>query len=199
MGLSENCLLTNAQVHGNEVVVADGPDDGGSRPQADALVTRRPGLGLGILTADCAPVLFADGYAGVIGAAHAGWKGALGGVLEATVDNMLAQGGCISRIIAVVGPSIQQASYQVDGDFRRRFLQVNDSYARFFRPDDATERYRFDLSRFVTTRLRDYGVRRVMALARDTYAEPDCFFSYRRSSHGLESDYGRQVSVIALI
>ncbi len=198
MGLKPTHLLTNAQIHGNRVVIADRPYDGKARPRADAMVTRHPGLGLGILTADCAPVLFADRRAAVVGAAHAGWKGALNGVLEATVDGMIALGAGVDTLVAAVGPTIQQPCYQVDEGFRLSFLHTNPSYARFFLADDKPGKYRFDLPGFVVFRLRRLGLKTVEALACDTYGASDLFFSYRRACHSNEPDYGRQLSVIAL-
>jgi YfiH family protein len=190
-------LVTVFQIHSPEVVVATAawPDD--ARPHADALVTDRPGLVLGILTADCAPVLFADAEAGVVGAAHAGWKGAIGGVTDATIAAMEALGAHRQRIAAVVGPCIAQASYEVDDGFRARFVAADAGNDRFFvtgRPGHA----RFDLPGYVAHRLRSAGVGRVEALALDTLELEDRFYSFRRATLAGEPDYGRQISLIAL-
>ena len=193
-------LVTVYQVHGADVVSVSTscelwPDD--ARPHADALVTDRPGLALGILTADCAPILLADEAAGVIGAAHAGWKGALAGVAEATVSAMVSLGADRSRIAAAVGPCIAKRSYEVDDAFRARFAAADPTYEAFF-ADGTPGHHRFDLEGFVAARLSAAGVRSVDALGLDTYADPDRFFSYRRATHRNEPDYGRQLSLIAL-
>lgn len=190
-------LVTVYQVHSPQVVVATSawPDD--ARPHADALVTDCPGLLLGILTADCAPVLFADVEAGVIGAAHAGWKGAVCGVTDATVVAMESLGARRDRISAVVGPCIAQASYEVDDGFRARFVAVDFANHRFFvtgRPGHA----QFDLSGYVAHRLTAFGVSQVEALALDTLELEDRFYSFRRATLAGEPDYGRQISLIAL-
>ena len=190
-------LVTVFQVHSPDVVVATAawPDD--ARPHADAIVTTTPGLVLGILTADCAPVLLADTEAGVIGAAHAGWKGAIGGVTDATVAAMESLGARRHRINAVVGPCIAQASYEVDDGFRARFVAVEPDNDLFFvaaRPGHA----RFDLPGYVAHRLRKFGVGHVEALALDTLALADRFYSFRRATLRQEPDYGRQISLIAL-
>ncbi len=187
------------QVHSATVVVADaafadGADLGG-RPHADALVTADPGLVLGVLAADCAPVLFADAAAGVVGAAHAGWKGALYGVLPATVDAMVALGARREAIAAAVGPCIGQASYEVRDAYADPFVAADPAFARFFRAGRAGHLH-FDLEGFVAAQLAAAGVRRVECLGRDTYAGD--YFSYRRSVHAAEPDYGRNLSLIAL-
>lgn len=189
-------LVTLHQLHSARVVVAgDWHDD--ERPEADALVTNRPGIAIAILTADCAPVLFADGRAGVIGAAHAGWKGAIGGVLEATVDAMVALGAARNRIVAAIGPCIAQRSYEVGEDFRAGFLGQDSAFARFF-AYGAAGHSQFDLEGFCADRLRAAEVGAVQPLAIDTYAADDRFFSYRRTTHAGEPDYGRQLSLISL-
>lgn len=190
-------LITLHQVHSAIAVTVGEPVADASRPRADALATATPGLALGILTADCAPVLFADVEAGVIGAAHAGWKGVLGGVLAATVEAMLALGARRDRIAAAIGPCIAQHSYEVDKSFAARFVEADASHARFFAPGRAGHRH-FDLEGFCATRLAADGIRRVEALGFDTYALPDRYFSYRRTTHAGEPDYGRQLSLIAL-
>ena len=194
-------LVTLYQVHGATAVAAEPwPDD--ARPQADALVTDRPGLALGILTADCAPILLADAKAGVIGAAHAGWKGALAGVAEAAVAAMEALGADRSRIAAAVGPCIAKRSYEVDDAFRARFLAVDPAHESFFadaaRSSVSSGHHQFDLEGFVAGRLAAAGVTRVAALGLHTYADETRFYSYRRSTHRGEPDYGRQLSLIAL-
>lgn len=189
-------LVTVHQVHSATAIPAGTwPDD--ARPHADALVTNQPGLALGILTADCTPVLFADAAAGIVGAAHAGWKGAIGGVVEATVDAMERLGASRSRIAAAVGPTIARKSYEVDEAFWRRFVEADPANERFF-SGGRTGHHQFDLEGFVVSRLAAAGLARIEALGLDTYSDPDRFYSYRRASHRGEPDYGRQISLIAL-
>ena len=190
-------LVTAYQVHGAEVarVVEPWPDD--ARPHADALVTDRPGVLLGILTADCAPVLLADRERGVVGAAHAGWKGALAGVTDAAVTAMEALGAERDRIAAAVGPCIARASYEVDGAFHARFVATDPENDRFFAASRPGH-HRFDLESYVVHRLAAAGVRRVEALGLDTYADEARFFSFRRATHRGEPDYGRQIALIGL-
>jgi len=190
-------LVMVHQVHSATAVVASAPWPDDARPHADAIVADRPGLALGILTADCAPVLLADATAGVIGAAHAGWKGALGGVIEATAAAMESLGASRARIAAAIGPTIARRSYEVDDAFLARFAEVDPENERFFaagRPGH----HQFDLEAYVAARLAEAGIARVEALGLDTYAEPDRFFSFRRATHRGEKDYGRQISLIAL-
>jgi len=189
-------LVTLHQIHSARVVVAGDWDDD-ARPEADAVVSDRPDVALGVLTADCAPVLLADGDAGVVGAAHAGWKGALSGVLEATVAAMLGLGATRERIVAAVGPCIAKKSYEVGVDFRARFEAVDPAYGHYF-SDGRAGHCQFDLEGFCLSRLAAAGVRRAEGLGRDTYAEKDAFFSFRRTTHAGEADYGRQLSLIAL-
>ena len=186
-------LATVHQVHSNTVVAVEQPWPQEQRPHADAMVTDRPGLLLGILTADCAPVLLADEEAGVVGAAHAGWRGALAGVTDATIAAMKALGAKRERIAAAVGPCIGRASYEVDEGFRERFLADDEANARFF-----AEGPHCDLEAYVAARLSAAGLRTIEALHLDTYAEPERFFSYRRSTHRGEADYGRQISLIGV-
>ncbi|WP_347302404.1 peptidoglycan editing factor PgeF [Croceibacterium sp. TMG7-5b_MA50] len=182
------------QVHGAACVEAgDWGDD--ARPQADALVTDRPGVLLSILTADCAPVLLADCAAGVVGAAHAGWKGAVGGVVEAVLASMERLGARRGRIAAAIGPTIGQPSYEVDAPFRERFGAGD---ARFFGPGTQAGHWQFDLPGFVARALAEGGVTQVEVLPYDTYAEEARFFSFRRATHRGEADYGRQMSLIGL-
>ncbi len=190
-------LVTVYQVHSADVVTADiWADD--ARPPADAMVTATPGLLLGILTADCAPVLFADTEAGVIGAAHAGWKGAIGGVTDATIEAMEKLGAKRDRIAAAIGPCIARTSYEVDAGFLLRFADADPANERFFADGKRREYYQFDLEAYVAHRLAAAGIMRVAALGLDTYSHPDRFFSFRRATHGNEPDYGRQISLIAL-
>lgn len=192
-------LVTVHQIHSPEVAYAEAPWPDDDRPRADAMVTDRRGLALGILTADCAPVLLADADAGVIGAAHAGWKGALGDVVEATVAEMERLGADRSRVAAAVGPCIARKSYEVDDNFFRRFAEADPENERFFAAGEREGHHQFDLEGFVLSRLAAAGLGRIEALGEDTYAQPDRFFSYRRATHRGEPDYGRQVSLIALL
>jgi polyphenol oxidase len=190
-------LVTLHQVHSAKAmpVTAPFPDDG--RPHADALVTDRPGLALGILSADCTPVLFADRRAEVIGAAHSGWKGAIAGVVESTLAAMEALGADRSDIVAAVGPTIARKSYEVDEDFLRRFVAEDPDHERFFSAGKPGH-HQFDLEGFVVARLAVSGVGQVEALGLDTYSDPARFYSFRRATHRGEPDYGRQISLIAL-
>src|SRR5262249_22463161 len=165
---------------------------------ADAVVTRVRGLAVGVTTADCGPVLFADPEARVVGAAHAGWKGALAGVLEATVAAMERLGAQRLRTVAVLGPMIRQPSYEVGGDFVAAFCAADPANDRFFAPAARDGHAMFDLPGYITTRLQQAGVGRIEDLGHCTYADPARFFSYRRSTHRAEADYGRHVNAIAL-
>lgn len=197
LGLPDSNLVSLYQVHSAEVVTVEAPFPLAERPKADAMVTRVPGLALGIATADCGPILFADPENRVVGAAHAGWKGALGGVVEATVAAMEALGAARAHIIAVLGPTISQASYEVGEEFVQRFrAEVPDS-GKFFsqgRPDHA----QFDLPAFILSRLARAGIGEATSLGLCTYADPDRFYSFRRTTHRNEPDYGRLISAIAL-
>jgi hypothetical protein len=188
-------LVTCYQVHGADVVTVTGALT--ERPRADALVTDRPGLALGILTADCAPVLLADAQARVVGAAHAGWKGALAGVTDSTVAAMEALGADRSRIVAAIGPCIARASYEVDEAFLRRFAEADPANEHFFANARAGH-HRFDLEAYVAHRLAATGVTRVDALGLDTYADESRFYSFRRATHRSEPNYGRQIAIIGL-
>lgn len=197
MGASD--LLTVHQYHSADVVDVEGPFDG-PPPKADAMVTAMPGIALGILTADCGPMLFADADAGVIGAAHAGWGGAFGGVIETTLEAMVRMGADRDRIVAALGPTLAQASYEVGPEFVRRFTDADPANDRFFhQPEDAPRPF-FDLPGFVAHRVDSAGITadRFVDLARDTYAEPELFYSYRRSVHRKEADYGRLIAAIML-
>ncbi|MEO6581424.1 MAG: peptidoglycan editing factor PgeF [Sphingomicrobium sp.] len=190
-------LATVHQVHSAEVVAVERPWAQDERPHADSMVTDRPNVLLGILTADCAPVLFADAQGGVAGAAHAGWRGALAGVTDATIAAMEKLGAKRELIAAAVGPCIGQASYEVDETFRRRFLDADASNIRFFVMEPAG-RPHFDLDAYVVARLSAAGIGSVASLGLDTYGDEDRFYSYRRSTHRGETDYGRQMAMIGL-
>jgi YfiH family protein len=187
-------LATVYQVHSPDVVVVEEPWPQDQRPRADAMVTNRPGILLGIVTADCAPVLLVDREAGVIGAAHAGWRGAHGGVLEATVAAMESMGAQAHRIAAAIGPAIARPSYEVNAQFRGKFGSNDNG---FFAPG-VEGRWQFDLAGYVAQRLGRAGISTLETLGLDTYSEPDRFFSYRRATHRGEPTYGRQFSLIGL-
>ncbi len=198
IGAEPKMLVTPYQTHSPDVAVATEPWTGESAPRADAVVSRQPGLAIGISTADCVPVLFSDPEARVAGAAHAGWRGALDGVLEATVEAMEALGAARARIRAAIGPAISQASYEVGEEFEARFLEANDRNARFFTRRDNDSRPHFDLTGYVEDRLKSAGTGTVENLQICTYRDADRFFSYRRSCHREEVDYGRQISAILI-
>ena len=198
LGADPAALSGCHQVHSADVVAVDAPVPAGGRPKADALVTATPGLPIAVLTADCAPVLFADAGAGVIGAAHAGWKGALTGVLENTVDAMIALGANRPAIHATVGPTISQVNYEVGPEFGDRFLAAEPDHARWFAPSVKADHFMFDLPGFCVARLAAAGVA-ASATGRCTYADEARFFSYRRTTHRGEPDYGRQMSAIMLV
>jgi len=200
LGLVPERLLTVGQVHGaNAVVVAaPWPDPEHGRPQADALVTNTPGLAIATLTADCAPVLFADRQARVIGAAHAGWKGALAGILESTITAMEGLGAHRNRIQVAIGPAIGPNHYEVGEEFVQTFLTRDLDNARFFRRPDGAGRALFDLPGFIAARLSTAGASLCEDLGRCTYAGESEFFSFRRATHLGEADYGRQISAIVL-
>lgn len=195
IGVEEGALLTLHQVHSADVVTVTAPFT--DRPRADAMVTVVPNLALGVLTADCQPVLFADADAGVIGAAHAGWRGTLSGVLEATVAAMEALGARRGNIAAVIGPTISQSAYEVGPEFLASFTSTDPTLARFFQPGQG-DRMLFDLPGYGLHRLRAAGVGRAEWTGDCTYADPERFYSYRRTTHAGEADYGRLISVIRL-
>jgi YfiH family protein len=197
MGVAPDALLTLYQVHSPDVVHVRSPEDARG-VKADAMVTTTPGLALGVLSADCAPVLFAEPGAGVVGAAHAGWGGAFRGVLEATVEAMVGLGARRDAICAVIGPCIAQASYEVGPEFIERFLAADAGNACHFVPSARQGHHMFDLAGYALGRLRAAGVVDPAWLGLDTCADEARFFSYRRSVHRAEGDYGRQVSAIAL-
>lgn len=195
-GLPVTRLATQHQVHSPDVTVISDPDHL-PRNQADAMVTNRPGIILGVLTADCGPILFADGEAGVIGAAHAGWKGALDGVLEATIAEMEKLGARRARIVAALGPSIAQPHYEVGPEFVERFVARNADDKRYFIPSATPGHAMFDLPALTVDRLAAAGVQ-ASSLGLSTYPDEARFFSYRRTTHRKEPDYGRQISAIAI-
>jgi len=198
LGLPAGRLLTLYQVHSAETLTVETPWTDGERPRADGMATDRPGLALGILTADCVPVLLADAQAGVIGAAHAGWKGALHGVVVNTVRAMERLGASGGRIAAAVGPCISRASYEVRAEFRTPFYDQNRDNDRFFTPGVRDGHLQFDLQGYVRQCLSDAGVGTVDVLDEDTRDQEDLFFSYRRTCLRGETDYGRQLSAICL-
>jgi YfiH family protein len=197
MGVAPENFLSLYQIHSPEVVIADQAWDPASRPRADAIVTRTPGLAIGASAADCGPILFVDPQARVIGAAHAGWKGALTGVLESTIDAIEKLGGHRGNIVAAIGPLIRQQSYEVGAEFVDRFTQVDAGYARFFGPAARDGHAMFDLGSFIRMRLERAGILMIDDTGIDTYSD-DRFFSYRRTVHRKEPDYGRHVHAIAL-
>lgn len=195
MDVGEEELVGVHQVHSADVVTVTHASS--ERPKADAMVTRTPGIALAILTADCQPVLFADTNAGVIGAAHAGSRGALDGVLDATVDAMVSIGADRQRITAVIGPSISQRAYEVGPEFMDDFMMEDPQNARFF-AGGTGDRMQFDLTGYGVHRLRTAGIGRAEWTRHCTYSDPDRFYSYRRSVHRKEADYGRLISAIRL-
>lgn len=198
MEVASDALVTVHQVHSPDVVTLNAPwQSADDRPRADALVTGQPGLALAILTADCQPVLFADMQAQVIGAAHAGWRGALSGVLENTIDAMESLGAERARIRAVIGPCISQSAYEVGPEFLDDFLAEDPQYSRFF-INGADGKYQFDLVGFGLHRLRGAGIAEARWIGACTYSDPDRFYSYRRSVHAGQADYGRLISAIRL-
>jgi polyphenol oxidase len=196
MGVTPDRLMSAYQVHSADALMVDKPFSG-ERPKVDALVTRCPSLATTILTADCAPILFADPSARIVAAAHAGWKGALGGILEATLEKMCKLGASKSRIVAAVGPCIGQASYEVGPEFVATFIEADSAYERFFIPG-TDDRSFFDLKRFCAARLRVAGVGAIDILPHDTCALADDFFSNRRRNLMGEPDYGRNLSAIRI-
>jgi hypothetical protein len=197
MGVTLEHFLSVHQIHSPDVVVATGPWPSEARPRADAIVTRTEGIAIGVTAADCAPVLFVDPSARVIGAAHAGWKGALTGVLESTVDAMEKLGAARGGIVAAIGPLIRQHSYEVGGEFVERFLDADADNALFFIPGERAGHAMFDLAGFIRMRLENAGVLMIDDIGVDTYSD-ERFYSYRRSVHRGETDYGRHVHAIAL-
>ncbi|MEN6542988.1 peptidoglycan editing factor PgeF [Parvibaculum sp.] len=193
-----NHLVTVHQIHSPNVVHATEAWEHGHAPQADAMVTDLPSVTLGILTADCAPVLFADSKARIVGAAHAGWKGAFTGVLDATVEAMIELGATREDIVAIIGPCISRDAYEVGPEFHARFIEAKASDDRFFTPSSRGGHFMFDLPSYAAARLEAAGVGAVASLGLCTYADERRFFSYRRTTHRGEPDYGRQISAIRL-
>jgi YfiH family protein len=197
LGVEPHALLTSYQTHSADVAIVNVPWSGNARPRADAIVTQAPGLAVGVTTADCGPILLADPVARVIGAAHAGWRGALTGIVEATVAAMKGLGARPERIVAVLGPMIRQHNYEVGPDLIARFAAEDAASERFFAAARDSHAL-FDLAGYIRGRLSRAGVRQVEDLALCTYGDAAQFFSFRRSTHKGESDYGRHVSAIAL-
>ncbi len=198
LGAEPTRLLSLSQKHTATAVIATAPWEAGKTPDADAAVTATPGLAIGVLSADCAPVLFCDGEAGVVGAAHAGWRGALSGIIEATVEAMTTLGASPERIVAVIGPAISQKAYEVGADYVERFLAEESGSAAFFATDEGSGEPHFDLAGYVGERLKRAGVGTISDLGLCTYCDESRLFSYRRSQHHGEDDYGRQISAILL-
>ena len=197
MGVTPEHFLSVWQIHSPDAVVASGPWEGASRPRADAIVTCTEGLAIGVTAADCGPILFVDPNARVIGAAHAGWKGALTGVLESTVDAMEKLGAERGGIVAAIGPLIRQHSYEVGGEFVERFIEADAEHGMFFIPSTRQGHAMFDLAGFIRMRLETAGVLMIDDIGVDTYSD-ERFYSYRRSVHRKEPDYGRHIHAIAL-
>ena len=198
LGVQPDYLITAYQIHSPDVVVADKPWLHENRPRADAIVTRTAGLAIGVSTADCGPLLFADAEAGVIGAAHAGWRGALTGVIEATAAAMETLGAKRSRITAALGPTIRQPNYEVGPEFVARFIAADAANARFFTSAERAGHALFDLTGYIAERVHRAGIDDFEDLGLDTYAEPERFYSYRRMTRLGEPDYGRHINAIAL-
>ena len=198
LGVGLDRLLSLYQIHSPDVVVAIEPWSRDNRPRADAMVTQTPRLAIGVSTADCGPLLFADSRAGVIGAAHAGWRGAFTGVIEATVAAMEKLGADRSHIAAALGPTISQSNYEVGPEFVERFVSVDAGNARFFKDGERAGHALFDLNGYIAARIEHAGIVNFEDLALCTYAEPERFYSFRRSTHRNEPDYGRHINAIAL-
>jgi polyphenol oxidase len=197
MGVAPTHLIGVHQIHSPDALVATGPWPSADRPKADAIVTKNEGLAIGVTTADCGPILFVDPKARVIGAAHAGWKGTLTGVLESTIDAMEKLGADRNGMVAAIGPLIRQPSYEVGSEFVERFVNADAEYALFFLPGERNGHSMFDLAGFIRMRLENAGILMIDDLGVDTYSDERCF-SYRRSVHRKEPDYGRHVHAIAL-
>ena len=196
LNVAASQLVSAFQIHSADVAVVEVPFS--ERPKVDGLVTRVRGMALGVLTADCGPVLFADENAQVIGACHAGWKGAVSGITDSTIMAMEKLGATRESIVAVLGPTISQTAYEVGPEFPKAFLEQNSEHQKYFIPSLKTDHYMFDLPAYLIDRLRVFGVGKVADLALCTYADEKRFFSYRRATHAREKDYGRLISAIAL-
>jgi len=197
-GVPETDIVTNYQVHSARAIVVDRPFASGGVPQADALVTQTPGLAIGALTADCTPVLFADPEAGVVAAAHAGWRGAVTGVLGSTVEAMEQLGAKRARIRAAIGPTISQTNYEVGPEFKAQFLEQAPGNARFFAIPPGASRDHFDLPGYCSQQLGSLGLSNIEDLGLCTYSQESLFYSYRRKTHRKEPDYGRQIAAIVV-
>jgi YfiH family protein len=198
LGVDAARLITAFQIHSPNVVIADEPWSVETRPRADAIVTKTPRLAIGVSTADCGPLLFADAQARVIGAAHAGWRGAFSGVIEGTIAAMEKLGADRGRITVALGPLIRQANYEVSQSFVDEFLRADENHARFFASATRAGHAMFDLPGFIAAQLQKIGIGRFEDVGLCTYADPDRFYSYRRSTHRAEPDYGRHVNAIVL-
>jgi|SRR5581483_5697945 len=198
LGVAADNLLTPYQIHSPNVVIVETAWTPTERPRADAVVTRERGLAIGVSTADCGPLLFADEEAGVIGAAHAGWRGALAGVIEATIAAMEKLGAARARIAAALGPTIRQPNYEVGSELVARFVAEDAGNARFFKPSGRNGHAMFDLAGYIAARAHAAGLAQFEDLGVCTYAEPERFYSYRRATHRGEPDYGRHVNAIVL-
>jgi len=198
LGVTPDRFLTAYQIHSPDVVVVEEPWTHDRRPRADAMVTSLPRLAIGVSTADCGPLLFADAEAHVIGAAHAGWRGALAGVIEAAIAAMEKLGAQRSRIATALGPTIRQPNYEVGSEFVERFLAADADNKRFFKPSTSSGHAMFDLGGYIAERLQRAGITNFEDLGLCTYAEPERFFSYRRTTKLGEPDYGRHINAIAL-
>jgi polyphenol oxidase len=199
LGVAEGQVATAHQVHSAEATEVTKPWTIDSRPRIDGVVSRTKGLAIGVLTADCGPVLFADGEAGLVGACHAGWKGALIGITDSTIALMEKLGAKRERMVAVLGPTIGKESYEVGPEFPEAFLKQNADHTRFFKPSVKVGYYMFDLPAYLMLRLKEAGVGVTRNLGLDTYADEAQFYSYRRATHRGEKDYGRLMSAIALV
>jgi polyphenol oxidase len=199
LAVEPHCLLTAFQIHSRDVVTVDTPWPSDARPRADAIVTRTPGLAIGVSTADCGPILLADPKARVIGAAHAGWRGALAGIAEATIAAMENLGAERARIRAALGPMIRQNNYEVGSDLIERFAAEHQASNQFFRPASRDGHALFDLAGYIGNRLRRAGIGEIEDLGLCTYADAARFFSFRRTTHHAEADYGRHVNAIVLV
>ena len=198
LNLPADALATPHQIHSAEAVAVDTPWPPGRGPKVDAVVTDRPGVAVGVGTADCGPVLFADPDAGVVAAAHAGWKGALSGILEATLERMESLGADRARIVAVLGPTISGGAYEVGPEFRSRFAEADPQNETFFTPAERTGHVMFDLPAYIVHRLEKAGVGHAGKTGHCTYEDERLFYSYRRATHRGEPDYGRLLSAIAI-
>jgi len=198
LGLSRANLITCRQAHTPNVVFVADPWSIDQEPIADGMVTDRPNLALGILTADCAPILLAEANSGIIGAVHAGWRGALGGVIESAIEQMVKNGATVSRILAAIGPCIGVESYEVDAKFKRLFVKKDNQNEIYFYKGKRQGKYYFDLSSYLKYKLERAGVEYISTLSYDTCADTENFFSYRRSVLKGEDNYGRGISLIAL-